>query len=129
MRQALLSSGHPCVTWAQDVMLCCPVYCVAIGHPDISLQQICGTQRSLNAAFDRQLGSVLFSCAPGLVKQYPTFRDRSENPEVATEISLQPWRSYQTDGVILFSDILTPLPVSAAKAIRLDEHKHSPCTS
>jgi len=29
---------------------------------------------------------------------------------VATEISLQPWRAYGTDGCILFSDILTPLP-------------------
>jgi len=45
-----------------------------------------------------------------LVKKYPTFRERSEIPEVAVEISLQPWRNYNTDGCILFSDILTPLP-------------------
>jgi len=45
-----------------------------------------------------------------LVKKYPTFRERSEIPEVSTEISLQPWRSYGVDGCILFSDILTPLP-------------------
>ena len=45
-----------------------------------------------------------------LVKTYPTFRERSEIPEVSLEISLQPWRAYRTDGVILFSDILTPLP-------------------
>ena len=45
-----------------------------------------------------------------LVKTYPTFRQRSEIPEVSLEISLQPWRAYKTDGVILFSDILTPLP-------------------
>jgi len=45
-----------------------------------------------------------------LCKEYPTFRQRSEIAEVATEISLQPWRAYKTDGVILFSDILTPLP-------------------
>eukprot|EP01031_Cornospumella_fuschlensis_P031311 gene31311-37840_t len=45
-----------------------------------------------------------------LIQKHKTFRDRSENAEVATEISLQPWRAYQTDGCILFSDILTPLP-------------------
>jgi uroporphyrinogen decarboxylase len=45
-----------------------------------------------------------------LCKKYPTFRQRSEIPEVAVEVSLQPWRNYQTDGCILFSDILTPLP-------------------
>ncbi|HBE20294.1 MAG TPA: uroporphyrinogen decarboxylase [Cyanobacteria bacterium UBA11149] len=42
--------------------------------------------------------------------KYPSFRDRSEIPEIAIEISLQPWRAFQPDGVILFSDILTPLP-------------------
>ena len=45
-----------------------------------------------------------------LVKKYPTFRERSENPDVATEISLQPYQAYGTDGCILFSDILTPFP-------------------
>jgi len=45
-----------------------------------------------------------------LVKEYPTFRQRSEIPEVAAEVSLQPVRNYNTDGCILFSDILTPLP-------------------
>ncbi|KAK9823843.1 hypothetical protein WJX72_005874 [[Myrmecia] bisecta] len=38
------------------------------------------------------------------------FRDRSESAEVAIELSLQPWRAFQPDGVIMFSDILTPLP-------------------
>lgn len=45
-----------------------------------------------------------------LREKYPSFRDRSEIPEVAIEISLQPWRAFQPDGVILFSDIVTPLP-------------------
>ena len=45
-----------------------------------------------------------------LVAKYPTFRERSEIPEAALEISLQPVRAYGVDGVILFSDILTPLP-------------------
>ncbi len=42
--------------------------------------------------------------------KYPSFRDRSEIPELAIEISLQPFRAFAPDGVILFSDILTPLP-------------------
>jgi uroporphyrinogen decarboxylase len=42
--------------------------------------------------------------------RYPSFRERSENPELAIEISLQPFRAFKPDGVILFSDILTPLP-------------------
>lgn len=42
--------------------------------------------------------------------KYPSFRDRSENADLAIEISLQPWRAFQPDGVIMFSDILTPLP-------------------
>jgi uroporphyrinogen-III decarboxylase len=39
------------------------------------------------------------------------FRERSENADIATELSLQPWRAFRPDGVIMFSDILTPLPV------------------
>jgi len=45
-----------------------------------------------------------------LREKYPSFRERSENPDIAIEISLQPWRAFKPDGVILFSDILTPLP-------------------
>jgi uroporphyrinogen decarboxylase len=45
-----------------------------------------------------------------LCKTYKTFRERSEIAEVAMEVSLQPWRAYRVDGVILFSDILTPFP-------------------
>ncbi len=42
--------------------------------------------------------------------KYPSFRDRSEKAELAIEISLQPFRAFAPDGVIMFSDILTPLP-------------------
>eukprot|EP01038_Epipyxis_sp_PR26KG_P009966 gene9966-13404_t len=42
-------------------------------------------------------------------EKYP-FRVRSETPEIAIELSLQPWRRFGVDGVIMFSDILTPLP-------------------
>ena len=45
-----------------------------------------------------------------LREKYPSFRERSENTDIAVEISLQPWYAFKPDGVILFSDILTPLP-------------------
>jgi uroporphyrinogen decarboxylase len=42
-------------------------------------------------------------------EKYP-FRMRSETPEIAIELSLQPWKAFGVDAVIMFSDILTPLP-------------------
>ncbi len=42
--------------------------------------------------------------------KYPSFRERSENPNLSYEISMQPFYAFKPDGVILFSDILTPLP-------------------
>jgi uroporphyrinogen decarboxylase len=45
-----------------------------------------------------------------LAKKYPSFRDRSETSDLIVEITLQPYFSFKPDGVILFSDILTPFP-------------------
>jgi len=44
-----------------------------------------------------------------LSKKHPGFRERSETTDLIVEISLQPWHSFKPDGIILFSDILTPL--------------------
>nr|GLL22885.1 uroporphyrinogen decarboxylase, chloroplastic [Ipomoea trifida]GMC70438.1 uroporphyrinogen decarboxylase, chloroplastic [Ipomoea batatas]GME02579.1 uroporphyrinogen decarboxylase, chloroplastic [Ipomoea batatas] len=44
-----------------------------------------------------------------ICEKYPSFRERSENVDLVVEISLQPWKVFRPDGVILFSDILTPL--------------------
>lgn len=45
-----------------------------------------------------------------LAEKHPSFRERSETTDLIVEISLQPWKSFRPDGVIIFSDILTPLP-------------------
>ncbi|KAG5254892.1 uroporphyrinogen decarboxylase [Salix suchowensis] len=45
-----------------------------------------------------------------LAEKYPSFRERSETTDLIVEISLQPWEAFHPDGVIIFSDILTPLP-------------------
>jgi len=45
-----------------------------------------------------------------LAEKHPSFRERSENVDLIVEISLQPWKAFRPDGVIIFSDILTPLP-------------------
>lgn len=56
--------------------------------------------------------------------KYP-FRMRSETPDIAVELSMQPYRAFQMDGVIMFSDILTPLP---ALGIEFDVIKgRGPC--
>lgn len=44
-----------------------------------------------------------------LCKKHRTFRERSENVDVSVEVTLQPWHAFKPDGVVLFSDILTPL--------------------
>ncbi|CAA2958940.1 uroporphyrinogen decarboxylase 1, chloroplastic-like [Olea europaea var. sylvestris] len=45
-----------------------------------------------------------------LAERHPSFRERSETTDLIVEISLQPWEAFHPDGVIIFSDILTPLP-------------------
>lgn len=56
----------------------------------------------------RQAGRYL-KAYRDLRQKYSSFQERSENPDLALEISLQPFHAFNPDGVILFSDILTPL--------------------
>lgn len=57
----------------------------------------------------RQAGRYM-AVYKNLAEKYPSFRERSETTELIVEISLQPWNAFRPDGVIIFSDILTPLP-------------------
>jgi len=57
-----------------------------------------------------------------LAQRHPSFRRRSETPDLIVEISLQPHASFAPDGVILFSDILTPLPAIGI-GFEIDDHK------
>ncbi|KAJ4797341.1 Uroporphyrinogen decarboxylase [Rhynchospora pubera] len=57
----------------------------------------------------RQAGRYMQSYKELAIK-HPSFRERSETVDLIVEITLQPWNAFKPDGVILFSDILTPLP-------------------
>ncbi|GJP30924.1 hypothetical protein CLOM_g7322 [Closterium sp. NIES-68] len=57
-----------------------------------------------------------------LSKRHPSFRERSETTDLIVEITLQPWRAFGPDGVILFSDILTPLDAMGIP-FEIDENK------
>ncbi len=48
-----------------------------------------------------------------------SFLERSSDPELAAEISLQPHRRFAMDGVVVFSDILIPL-IDAGVELRFD---------
>lgn len=57
-----------------------------------------------------------------LAEKHPSFRERSETVDLIVEISLQPWTAFHPDGVIIFSDILTPLPAIGID-FEIDENK------
>ncbi len=43
-------------------------------------------------------------------QKYLSFQECSKTPDLTVEISLQTFHAFKPDGVIMFSDILTPLP-------------------
>ena len=57
-----------------------------------------------------------------LAVKVPSFRERSENTDLIVEITLQPFNAFKPDGVILFSDILTPLPALGIP-FEIDDYK------
>ncbi|XP_020973237.1 uroporphyrinogen decarboxylase 1, chloroplastic-like [Arachis ipaensis] len=61
------------------------------------------------ACMMRQVGRYM-AVYRKLAEKYPSFRERSETTNLIVEISLQPWNAFRPDGVIIFSNILTPLP-------------------
>ena len=56
--------------------------------------------------------------------KYP-FRTRSETPEIAVELSLQPWRSFGVDGVVSRSISLPLRSILAANVDHVLRHPHS----
>ena len=49
------------------------------------------------------------------VRQKVSFMELCRSPELATEVSLQPFRRFDPDGVIFFSDILVPVAAMGAR--------------
>ncbi len=74
------------------------------------LRAACGEQVERPPVWMMRQAGRYMKAYRDLREKYPSFRQRSEIPDVAIEVSLQPWRAFQPDGVILFSDIVTPLP-------------------
>lgn len=84
-------------------------HCQQVGDRDILIRAASGkvTERT-PVWLMRQAGRYMAA-----FRAYSTkygFRQRSETPEIAVELSLQCHRKYGMDGIIMFSDILTPLP-------------------
>lgn len=67
---------------------------------------------ALHALLRRSRSSWML-CMQTLRRAHPPsllHSQRSETTDLIVEITLQPWESFKPDGLILFSDILTPLP-------------------
>jgi uroporphyrinogen decarboxylase len=85
-------------------------HCAEPGDRDILVRAARGERTERTPVWlMRQAGRYM-----GAFREYSDrmpFRKRSETPDVAVELSLQCHRAYGMDGIIMFSDILTPLPV------------------
>lgn len=103
---SLMSAAAPAVE--KEVVIEHP-HCQEPGDRDILVRAARGeTTERTPVWLMRQAGRYMAA-----FREYSTkygFRERSETPEMATELSLQCHRKYGMDGIIMFSDILTPLP-------------------
>ncbi|KAI8540193.1 hypothetical protein RHMOL_Rhmol09G0242900 [Rhododendron molle] len=89
--------AEPKVVSATEPLLLNAVRGLEVERPPVWLMRQAG--RYMKAGLSYQI----------ICEKYPSFRERSENVDLVVEISLQPWKVFKPDGVILFSDILTPL--------------------
>lgn len=84
-------------------------HCQAPGDRDILVRAALGEQTERTPVWlMRQAGRYMeaFRAYSDVIP----FRERSETPDYAVELSMQCHRAYGLDGIIMFSDILTPLP-------------------
>ncbi|KAL5164014.1 Uroporphyrinogen decarboxylase, chloroplastic [Glycine soja] len=94
--------AEPKSTAAGEPLLLNAVRGIDVERPPVWLMRQAG--RYMKAGLGQPSLSYQTIC-----EKYPSFRERSENVDLVVEISLQPWHVFKPDGVILFSDILTPL--------------------
>ncbi|QCD98693.1 uroporphyrinogen decarboxylase [Vigna unguiculata] len=99
--------AEPKSTAAAEPLLLNAVRGVEVERPPVWLMRQAG--RYMKAENESNLPIFINQSYQTICEKYPSFRERSENVDLVVEISLQPWHVFKPDGVILFSDILTPL--------------------
>ncbi|KAL7543507.1 hypothetical protein ACHAXR_012793 [Thalassiosira sp. AJA248-18] len=82
---------------------------VSAGDRDILIRSARGEETERTPVWLMRQAGRYMSAFRQYSDKYP-FRERSETPSMAIELSLQCHRAYGMDGIIMFSDILTPLP-------------------
>ncbi|KAL2944551.1 Uroporphyrinogen decarboxylase 1 chloroplastic [Bienertia sinuspersici] len=87
-----------------------PQACVATTSEPLLVKAARGQPVSRPPAWMMRQAGRYMAAYRKLAEKYPSFRERSETTDLIVKISLQPWEAFHPDGVIIFSDILTPLP-------------------